>query len=56
MKNKIARYNLATITTINLRLIERRNTIKKLGFTDEQIYVKGMEFLEQETIEDMKST
>ena len=45
---KRARYNLASITTTDINILERRNNVKSSGVTDEQIYIKGIEFIEKE--------
>ena len=46
MKNPTPRYTLASITTKDLSLLERRNNIKSRGFTDEEVYIAGIEALE----------
>lgn len=46
MNNRI-RYTLCTISTKDIKLVERREEIKKQGYTDEEIYRKGVEQLEK---------
>lgn len=43
------RYNI-TVSTKSLELMNRRNDIKKLGKTDEEIYLSGIEALERLTL------
>lgn len=42
-----ARYTLTTITTKDLKVVERREIVKKLGYTDEAIYTAGIESIEK---------
>ena len=44
---KKARYNLASITTTDATLLQRRDTVKQKGLTDEQIYILGIETIEK---------
>jgi len=41
-----ARYTLTTISTKDIKIVERRAEIKKRGYTDEDIFVAGIEALE----------
>lgn len=42
------RYTITTISTKDIKLVERRSEIKKHGFTDEDIYIAGIETLEKQ--------
>ena len=43
-----ARYTLASITTKDINLLTRRDNVKISGITDEEIFKKGIESIENE--------
>jgi hypothetical protein len=53
MKNAIARYTIASITTKDIELVKRRQNIKEKGFTDESIYRRGIDEIEQDSVSDL---
>ena len=46
----IPRYNIATITTKSIELYNRRNEVKKKGYTDEEIYARGIDEIEKDVV------
>ncbi len=50
MKQAIARYSIATITTKDINLKHLRDKIKQSGITDEEIYRRGLESISQDQL------
>lgn len=46
----IARYSIATITTKSIDLYNRRNEVKKKGYSDEEIYQRGIDEIEKDIV------
>lgn len=45
------RYTVCSITTKDIELLSRRDELKKYSFTDQDIYIKGIETLEKEILD-----
>lgn len=46
-KNTNARYTIGTITTKNIELLKRSESVRQNGETHESIYIAGLESLEK---------
>lgn len=54
MNSPIARYSIGTVTTKDIGLYKRSRALQQEGYTVESIYRRGIEELEQDSINNMK--